>query len=531
VHWSVPFGQNSKFVGREEYLREVITALTPEEFERDCQRVAITGLGGVGKTQIALEAAFRIRDEHPDSSVFWISAVNASSFDAGFLEVCRQLKMPGINENKADVKSLAKAYLSQESAERWLLIIDNADDLDMLYKSLKENDGSVSSPALADYLPFSRKGSILFTTRNHKATTQNHKAATYQASSNVVTVKEMTENNSLQLLETSLIENSNVLIEDDTKKLVRHLTNLPLAIKQAAAFINQNKITISDYLEVYESSGSSDRNLIELLSINFEDQERYRSAQNPIISTWLISFLQIQKSDPLAAQYLYIMSCVAQRGIPRCLLPSSTSKSDEVQAIGTLKAYAFITELDDRNFFDMHHLVQLAARNWLKTRGELFQRSGDVLNQVSRIFPFFQHENKNVCVAYLPHAQYVLTFQDYPEDSQTSLRILLHNVGEYFLRTGKYPEAQDLYQQTLQLRKQALGEGHQDTLTSVNNPVNMNRDQRKDKEAEELLRLRQRPMLDEGHLSEPTKKKSKKKWCGIKRRNLPALSRRFSSAY
>ncbi|PMD43055.1 hypothetical protein L207DRAFT_509616 [Hyaloscypha variabilis F] len=461
VHFSVPFGQNSKFIGREEHLRQVLTALTPEEFERDCQRVAITGLGGVGKTRIALEAAFRIRDKHPDCSVFWISAVNVSSFDAGFLEICRQFKVPGINEDKADVKSLAKAYLSQETAGRWLLIIDSADDLDMLYKSVKESDGNGSSRSLAEYLPFSRKGSILFTTRNHKA-------ATYQAGSNVVTVEEMIESDSLQLLETSLIEKGKGFIEDDAKKLVRHLTNLPLAIKQAAAFINQNKITISNYLEVYESSALSDQALIELLSIDFEDQGRYRSDQNPIISTWLISFLDIQKSNPLAARYLYIMSCVAQRGIPRCLLPPA-SKFDEIQAIGTLTAYAFITELEDQNSFDIHRLVQLAARNWLKTRGELFQRSGDALKQVSRIFPFFKHENRNICIAYLPHAQHVLTFQDFPEDSQESLRDLLHNIGEYYYRTGKYREAEEFYWRALELKKLALGEHHPDTIGSMNN--------------------------------------------------------------
>ncbi|KAN0102737.1 hypothetical protein V8E51_011050 [Hyaloscypha variabilis] len=461
VHFSVPFGQNSKFIGREEHLRQVLTALTPEEFERDCQRVAITGLGGVGKTRIALEAAFRIRDKHPDCSVFWISAVNVSSFDAGFLEICRQFKVPGINEDKADVKTLAKAYLSQETSGRWLLIIDNADDLDMLYKCVKESDGNGSSPALAEYLPFSRKGSILFTTRNHKA-------ATYQSGSNVVTVEEMTEHDSLQLLEISLIEKGKDFIEEDAKKLVRYLTNLPLAIKQAAAFINQNKIPISNYLELYESSALSDQALIELLSINFEDQGRYRSDQNPIISTWLISFLDIQKSNPLAARYLYIMSCVAQRGIPRCLLPAA-SKFDKIQAIGTLKAYAFITELEDRNSFDIHRLVQLAARNWLRTRGELFQRSGDALEQVSRIFPFYKHENKDVCIAYLPHAQYVLNFQDFPEDSQESLRYLLHNIGEYYFRTGKYREAEEFYWRALELKKLALGEHHPDTIGSMNN--------------------------------------------------------------
>ncbi|KAH8755121.1 hypothetical protein F5882DRAFT_482702 [Hyaloscypha sp. PMI_1271] len=164
-HWYVPFGQNKLFVGRESQLEEVIAKLTPEDYEKDCQRVAIAGLGGIGKTQIALEAAFQIREKYPDCSVFWVSAVDVPSFEAAFLEIGRKFQVPAINEDKADVKSLVKAYLSQEIAGRWLLIVDNADNLEMLYKRGNESDESFGSPALADYLPFSRKGTILFSPR------------------------------------------------------------------------------------------------------------------------------------------------------------------------------------------------------------------------------------------------------------------------------------------------------------------------------------------------------------------------------
>jgi hypothetical protein len=87
----------------------------------------------VGKTQIALEAAFRIQKASPDRSVFWISATSTASFEKGFHDIGRALQVPGINKDKADVKSLVKTFLSQESAGRWLLIIDNADDMEMLY--------------------------------------------------------------------------------------------------------------------------------------------------------------------------------------------------------------------------------------------------------------------------------------------------------------------------------------------------------------------------------------------------------------
>jgi len=385
--------------------------------------------------------------------------------------------VPGINEDKADVKSLVKAYLSQEIAGRWLLIVDNADDLEMLYRRVNGSDESFGSPALADYLPFSRKGSILFTTRNYEA-------AVNQAGIDVVTVEEMTESDSLRLLETSLISNGLVAKMDAAKKLVDLLTYLPLAIKQAAAFINQKQMSIPDYLGIYESD---DQELIELLSADFEDQGRYRNIKNPIASTWLISFRQIQKYDLLAAEYLYFMSCVAQRDIPHSLLPSA-SKLRKAQAIGTLKAYAFITVHEGGNSYDIHRLVQIAVRNWLRKTGELTRWRCETMKQVARIFPFFEHVNRYECTIYLPHAQCILRFQDFPDDFQEPLGELLFNIGEYFLQTGKYIEAEKIFRQALELNKEVLGDNHPGTLANMNNLAEVFRQQRKNAEAETLQR-------------------------------------------
>jgi hypothetical protein len=75
-------------------------------------------LGGVGKTQIALEAAFQVQEASPNFSVYWISATSAASFEKGFHDIGQALQIPGINKDKADVKSLVKTFLSQESAGR-----------------------------------------------------------------------------------------------------------------------------------------------------------------------------------------------------------------------------------------------------------------------------------------------------------------------------------------------------------------------------------------------------------------------------
>ena len=70
MHWLVPFRRNKQFIGRQSQLKELLVKLVAEDLEDNCQRIAIAGLGGVGKTQIALEAAFQIQKASPNRSVF-----------------------------------------------------------------------------------------------------------------------------------------------------------------------------------------------------------------------------------------------------------------------------------------------------------------------------------------------------------------------------------------------------------------------------------------------------------------------------
>jgi hypothetical protein len=243
------------------------------------------------------------------------------------------LQIHGITEESADVKQLVKTRLSQESSGQWLLIVDNADDVDVLYK---KGHGDNESLALIDYLPSSCYSSIIFTTRNRKATVK-------QAGSNVIKIYEMDQADAKKILENTLIQ-KNILEEHEaTVKFLELLACLPLAIVQAAAFINENEISISSYIALYEDGEDQ---AIELLSEDFEDRGRYRDKdmKNPIATTWLISFNQISLQDRLAIDYLSFMSCLVPQRIPESLLPLAQSKIKMTTAIGTLIAYSFITK-------------------------------------------------------------------------------------------------------------------------------------------------------------------------------------------
>jgi hypothetical protein len=127
------------------------------------ERVAIVGLGGVGKTQIALELAYRVQEVAVDSveeqhSVFWMPAQSLAAFQQAAIEVMQKLNL-GVSDSD-NAKEAFRLYLSSKPAGQWLLILDNLDDTAVL-------DGeSDQSDSLRDFLPQSRTGRTLITTRS-----------------------------------------------------------------------------------------------------------------------------------------------------------------------------------------------------------------------------------------------------------------------------------------------------------------------------------------------------------------------------
>jgi Cdc6-like AAA superfamily ATPase len=158
----VPFERNPSFTGLESQLAHIEEKLLVGD---RTSKVAVTGLGGVGKTQLALELVYRVREKYRNCSIIWIPATNMESLHQAYLEVARQLGIAGCEEDQADVKRLVQGHLSKESTGRWLLVFDNADDIDMWIGQA----GSVpGSGRLIDYLPKNKQGSILFTSRDKK---------------------------------------------------------------------------------------------------------------------------------------------------------------------------------------------------------------------------------------------------------------------------------------------------------------------------------------------------------------------------
>ena len=291
--------------------------------------------------------------------MFWVYAYNAERLRKAFDDIAKQVRIPGYQDPGADTLRLVKEWFESDASGRWLLIIDNVDDTELLYPS------TAQSTRYADYLPKSETGSILLTTRNGKV---GHEFA---AAQNVLILSGMGPEESVALLSIRL---GNDQSEESLKELAEELGQVPLALVQAASFITQNKVTIGRYLQLYRRSDSIK---IQLLSDNFEDEGRDALSKNPIATTWSVSFEYIKEQDTQAADLLSFISMLANEGVPEFLLPHGTDPVKFEKAIGTLHAFSFIStryiELNNSQHrcFDFHRLVRVAMRNWL-TMNERF---------------------------------------------------------------------------------------------------------------------------------------------------------------
>ncbi|TQW01338.1 kinesin light chain [Cordyceps javanica] len=152
----VPFSRNPNFTGRRTQFDQLERML----FRENRERVAVVGLGGMGKTQIALELAYRVRNLEVEGlterySVFWVPAQSMATFHKTTGELVQRLN---IQCGDDDPKEVLRTYLESDAAGRWLLVVDNIDDTVVLEGTPGQSDG------LSDFLPRSRKGRILITT-------------------------------------------------------------------------------------------------------------------------------------------------------------------------------------------------------------------------------------------------------------------------------------------------------------------------------------------------------------------------------
>jgi hypothetical protein len=443
--------------------------------EQDCRKISIVGLGGTGKTQVALQFAYESKEAQPEWSIFWVPAVSMESFEQACAEIVQALHIPQ-SADKEDAKELVKQYLSSGRARRWLLVVDNADDPDIFF-------GTEPSRGIVDYLLESESGVVVYTTRTLEV-------AVSLTRGDVLELDAMDRGDAIDFLSESLVRKELLRNQVMTDKLLDELTCLPLAIAQAAAYLNINRMTITKYLRLLHRT---EQDLVRLMSKEFRDDTRYKDSANAVATTWVVSFSQIREHDAAAADLLAFISCIEWKAIPRSLLPEAQSDGQMEEAIGTLCGYSFLTrrggesggtqesedtetntgeeedtetQVEREEWYDMHRLVHLATRIWVKNHGNASEVAEDAVRRVADVFPSDDYKNQAMWRGYLPHALRLLSSGQHSSVWEQSKLCLL--VGRCLRVDGRIQEAVVWLDRSCEQRSQ-LDEDNPGRLSSQHN--------------------------------------------------------------
>ena len=413
------------------------------------------------KTRIAREYAYKWKNS-TTTSVFWVHAGTRERIEKDYLDIAKEVGIAGWENAEFDQLGMVKDWFERKTQGRWILILDNADDIDMLYGD---------HGRLADYFPHAPNGAILLTTRNRKVGIKFT-----ESDRTLIHVEALAVAESIRLLQAKIHSDFG---EAEYAHLADALHNVPLALVQAAAFILQESLSISAYLRLYNHSDAAK---IQLLDDDFEDHTRDKETQNAVARTLVISFEQIKNCDAHAAELLSFMSMLDPQAIPRSLLPGDQNPVTFTKALSTLQAFSLIIkssrQAHEDELYDLHRLVRLVMFGYLSRNNahEISMRNATLI-MLDRFPDYNQTGNREICRMLLPHAAVILDSLETLNDSVSSQVIesfnknrmemesdLLLKIAVYVADKGEHKQGQSMMQRALTIRDRVLGPEHEKTL-------------------------------------------------------------------
>jgi tetratricopeptide (TPR) repeat protein/transcriptional regulator with XRE-family HTH domain len=463
---NLPFPPNPFFTGRESELAHLGTLFEQSARIAITQPISVSGLGGIGKTQLALEYAHRC---YPSvyRSVLWVNAADKASLEASYLSLAHLLKLPEEQEREID-RTVQAVDIWLEQHTHWLLILDNADDLQLA----------------RSFLPSKPRGHILLTTRSQivgdMATLLQVEAMPPQEGLHFLLRRSgyLKPDVSLNTVTDAIRREAEVLVE----LLVGH----PLALDQAGAYVEETTdasggdigASFTRYRELYEQQSHF------LLESRGSLGSRHPES---VAKTFGISFQKACELHPRCAEVLAFCSLLHPDAIPEEMLCQEMGLDllNLNEVIRSLRRYSLIKCNPGKKEISVHRLVQAVIRESMET--QKFRRwATRVVQALNGAFPESDFKQWSRCEQLLPHVQLCAIWIERCSIAEAEAGPLLHKAGTYLLERGQYTDAQPLLVQALAIREQHLGTSHPDTARSLNNLALLYKRQGKYEQAEPL---------------------------------------------
>ena len=429
--WNLPFRRNGGFVGRERLLAELAGKLGEGP---DVSITALWGDGGMGKTAVAIEFAFRYRSEF--DVVWWVRADRPATLVGDYRALAVALDLPEAGET--DQRRLVPAVRHWlERNRRWLLVLDDAGE--------PEGTTMLEPPLhrLVDLTPRVCPGQLLVTTRD----------ATWARYAGLKAVPLFEPTEALDLLG----QRSGAGDGQATAAIADRLGGLPLAVEQARAYIDETGVSPAEYLDRLQQS------LGQALA---RGHPRDRDRDDTVTTTWKVSAERV-RSVPGANALLEVCAFLAPERIPRELrlrpvladaLGLAAGDPFAVDtAVAELRRFGLIAAAE--GVLTMHGLLQEAVRDDLAPAGAT-SRVAAVIRLLNEEFPeqgLDDHSTWPHCERLLPH---VLAATEHAVDLGTELRgvaYVLSRAAAYLQGRGHYHEALKLLERSLKLTERAFG--------------------------------------------------------------------------
>ena len=506
---NLPLNRNVYFYGR----KKTIIKLRNEIIKKG--KVALTGIPGVGKTQIAIEYAYRFGSTY--RSILWSRAENNETMVSSFIQIAEILNLPEKNEQKKDhIISAVLNWLSKN--DRWLLVYDNIENMSRL----------------SNFIPIGIKGHILITTR----------AQAIGGVAQRIHVKPfLPKDGARYILHRSGIissksednDSSGLTLKGHAESLSTELGGLPLSLDQAGAFMEENSVRPDEYLSLYRVEGKS------LRESRGQHDTSSQGHSKSVSITFNIAFRKIIDLSPAAAELIRLCAFLYPEQIQEKAIFKSvkdmgdilgSTASNNIDWIKARKAACRLSllfrELDNKSL-NIHRVVQAVIKDEmpLSIRKKWAKRAVIIINscfpnpifsnwpdceklisqgrtcvELINEFRFAFPEAGRLLIALADYNHYrgrfleaetlyryaVIVTEKVHGKSHPKVGTCINNLAVLYYRKGNYNKAEIFYKRDIDIQKRHFGLNHRNVGTAMNNLAEVYRIQGKYEEAESLYR-------------------------------------------